>query len=73
MEHVLYSSIMDHLTQHQILCEQQYGFRQGHSCETQLINVVEDVQRALDQQKKVDLIMLYFRKAFDTVPHQRLL
>ena len=73
MEHVLYSSIMDRLTQHQILREQQYGFRQGHSCETQLINVVEDVQRALDRQKKVDLIMLDFRKAFDTVPHQRLL
>ena len=38
-----------------------------------LINVVEDVQRALDQQKKVDLIMLDFWKVFDTVPHQRLL
>ena len=35
--------------------------------------MVEDVQRVLDQQKKVDLIMLDFRKAFDTVPHQRLL
>jgi len=49
MEHILYSSIMDHLTQQQILCEQQYGFRQGHSCETQLINVVEDVQRAAEE------------------------
>ena len=35
--------------------------------------MVEDVQRALDQQKKVDLIMLDFQKVFDTVPHQRLL
>ena len=73
MEHVLYSSIMSHLCEHQILSEQQYGFRQGHSCETQLINVVEDVQRAFDQQKQVDLIMLDFQKAFDTVPHKRLL
>jgi len=38
-----------------------------------LINVVEDVQRALDQQKQVDPIMLDLQKAFDTVPHQRLL
>ena len=73
MEHVLYTSMMNHLTQCGILSEQQYGFRQGHSCKTQLINVVEDVQRALDQQKQVDPIMLDFRKAFDTVPHQRLL
>ena len=74
MVHILNSSIMDHLTQHQILCEQQHcGFRQGYSCETQLIKVVEDMQRALDQQKKVDLIRLDFQKAFDTFPHQRLL
>ena len=39
MEHVLYTSIMDYLTQHQILSNQQYGFRQGHSCETQLIAI----------------------------------
>ena len=40
---------MDYLTQHQIISNQQYGFRQGHSCETQLINVVEDIEQALDQ------------------------
>jgi len=63
---------MNHLCEHQILSEQQYDFRQGHSCETQLINVVEDVQQALDQQKQVDLIMLDFQKAFDTVPYKHL-
>ena len=73
MEHVLYTSIMDYLTQHQTLSNQQYGFRQGHSCETHLINVVEDIQQALDQQKKVDMVILDFHKAFDAVPHQRLL
>jgi len=68
MENVLYTSIMSHLCEHQILSEQQYGFKQGHSCETQLINVVEDVQWALDQQKQVDLIMLDFKSIWNHTP-----
>ena len=32
-----------------------------------VINVVKDIQQALYQQKKVDMVMLDFRKAFDTV------
>ena len=35
--------------------------------------IVEDVQKAVNQQKQIDLIMLDFHKAFNTVPHQRLL
>ena len=68
----MYTSIMDYLTQHQILSNQQYGFRQGHSCETQLINVVKNIKQALEHQKKIHIEKLGFRKAFDTVPHQRL-
>ena len=40
---------------------------------TQLISLVEDLSYALDQQKQTDVILLYFAKAFDSVPHQRLL
>ena len=50
----------------------QFGFRSGHSCEAQLISVFE-IQAARDCRYQVDLILLDFRKAFDTVSHQRLL
>ena len=50
-----------------------YGFRPSHSCQAQLISIVEELQLALDCHQQVDLIMLDFSKAFDTVPHQRLL
>ena len=56
-----------------ILIENQHGFRAGHSCATQLITLTEDILHALDHQKQVDIILLDFAKAFDTVPHQRLL
>ena len=73
LEHILYHSIMDHLTAHQILCDKQYGFRPNHSCETQLLNIVEEIQLSLDHHHAVDLVFIDFRKAFDTVPHQRLM
>ena len=44
-----------------------------HSCQTQLILLVEDILKAMDSHHQVDLILLDFTKAFDTVPHKRLL
>ena len=44
-----------------------------HSCETQLLITLEDLARNLDHGKQSDIILLDFAKAFDTVPHQRLL
>jgi len=73
MEHILYHSIIEHLDFYHILEDHQFGFRSGYSCETHLITVVEDILAAMDQRYQVDVILLDFNKAFDTVPHQRLL
>ncbi len=40
---------------------------------TQLVVTTHDLLNFYDQNKQVDTIILDFRKAFDTVPHQRLL
>ena len=63
---------LEHLNLHHILEDYQFGF---HSYETQLmiITVVEDILAAMDQRCRVDVMLLDFSKAFDTVPHQRLL
>ena len=73
LEHILYHTITEHLNTYQILSDRQYGFRSNHSCETQLLSIVEELQLAMDHYLSVDLIFIDFRKAFDTVPHQRLL
>ena len=49
------------------------GFRLGHSCETQLFNMAEDLSQRLDRRQATDLLILDFSKAFDTVPHRRIL
>ena len=64
---------MEHLNQYDILNRFQYGFRQGFSCEAQLASVVENILFATDNLDQVDLILLDFCKAFNTVPHHRLL
>ena len=42
-------------------------------CQSQLINFVEDIQFSMNNHKQVDLLFLDFSKAFDAVPHMRLL
>ena len=64
---------MFHLDNNNILVSLQHGFRHRHSCESQLINTIESIPRSLDIQGQIDVLILDFEKAFDTVAHQRLL
>ena len=73
MEHILASNIRKHLDHNNILSAFQHGFRKRHSCEIQLINTVEDLARGLAHREQIDCLILDFSKAFDAVPHQRLL
>ena len=73
MEHVIYHSIMTHLNRNDVLSGSQHGFRAGYSCSTQLISLIEDLNFHMDQNVQVDIILLDFSKAFDTVPYCHLL
>jgi hypothetical protein len=73
LEHVIHSNIMRHLDQRKILTNAQHGFRKARSCETQLLVTVHDIANSLADGDQVDAILLDFSKAFDKVPHQRLL
>ena len=64
---------MEHPNTNSILIDQQFGFRSGHYCKSQLISVVEDIHLAIDLSHQIDVIFIDFDKAFDKVPHQRLL
>ena len=44
----------------------------NRSCETQLIHVIDDWSKCLEQGLQVDSFVLDFKKAFDTVPHELL-
>jgi hypothetical protein len=46
-----------------------HGFRSGYSCKTQLVVTIHECCKG----KQVDIGILDFSKAFETVPHDRLL
>ena len=72
-EHIILSHVGKHLSNNNIIIENQHGFREKLSCETQLIQAIDDWARSLDHTGQTDVLLLDFSKAFDIVPHQRLL
>ena len=73
MEHIIASNISKHLNKYNALYELQHGFREKRSCETQIIQLVEDLGRQLTLGKQTDLVLLDFSKAFNKVNHLKLL
>jgi hypothetical protein len=72
MESVLRDQMMEHLTRHNLISESQHGFMHGKSCCTNLLEFMEGVTGAVDDNKPVDIIYLDFTKAFDKVPRENL-
>ena len=78
LKHIIVSNINEHLAFESILADCQHGFRSQRSCETQLVQFYHDMVSNLDGawdrgQKQTDVIIMDFAKAFDKVPHRRLL
>ena len=73
MKHIILSNMWKHLHKHNIILHFQHGFQSGLSCESQLIETVHDWMTAMDNKTQIDAILLDFAKAFDKVPHLRLL
>ena len=73
MEKLVRNEVMAHMTRNNLLSSLQHGFVHGRSCTTQLLEVLDKWTEAIEQGDSVDAIYLDFAKAFDTVPHQRLL
>ena len=67
---ILFSSnIYKHLENNNILCNNQSGFRNGHSCEIQLLTTVDELLKNLNLGLQTDVLSLDFKKAFDKVLH----
>ena len=73
MESILRDKIMLHIASHNIINSSQHGFLPKKSCLTNLLEYMEALTKLVDEGHSVDVVYLDFAKAFDSVPHQRLL
>ena len=73
LESLLRDQLLEHVKVHNLASKHQHGFTSGQSCFTNLLEAIEDWTRAYDEGLDVDIMYLDYRKAFDTVPHKRLI
>jgi ribonuclease P/MRP protein subunit RPP40 len=73
MESVIKDVMVEYLMKNELINASQHGFVKGKSCLTNLLEFFEKVTDWVDNGEPVDVIYLDFQKAFDKVPHKRLL
>ena len=73
LEKYVYSLLWEHLVNHAPLSECQWGFQAGKSTVALLLAATHDWQKVIDQGGSVMSVFFDIQKAFDSVPHQRLL
>ena len=73
IEHVVTYQLNDHITWNGLMEPMQSAYRSGHSMETTLLKVHDDMLRALDNQEVMSLVLLDLLVAFDMADHAILL
>ena len=73
MESIIRDSIVHHMTQNDLFSDAQHGFVPGRNCITQLLLCMEEWTNLMEQGYAFDVVYTDFAKAFDSVPHKRLL
>ena len=73
LERLVYDQLVSYLERECLLFNFQFGFRKGYSNEYVILETVEKLKSAVDDQKITCGIFLHFPKAFDTINHHILL
>ena len=73
MEAIIRKQIMHYMKSNRLFSDKQYGFISGRSTILQLLTVLDKWTEVLDNGGIIDIVYMDFQKAFDTVPHKRLI
>lgn len=73
MESIIKDNIQEYLIDNNIITPYQHGFTPNRSCTSQLLVALNNWTKALDDGYSVDVLYFDFTKAFDSVPHNRLI
>ena len=70
---IVKQELVNILEVNKIIKDSQHGFRSNRSCLTSLLEFSENILEGIDNGEALDVIFLDLKKAFDTVPHCRLI
>ena len=73
LERVVAEQISDFVESNSALDDRQSAYRTGHSTQTALLKLTDDIRQGMDRRLMTALILFDFSKAFDTVSHAKLL
>ena len=73
LEKLYHSRLNNYVNKHNILSSSQYGFRDKSSTQYALLDLVESLSTAIDDNKFTVGVFIDLRKAFDTIDHDILL
>jgi len=62
-----------HLNENDLYCSAQSGYRPQHSCETLLVKMLDDINKRIQENETVIVVLLDLSAAFDTIDHGILL
>jgi len=73
MESMMTSEISNYLANNNLLSPHQHGFTNGRSTVTNLLETMQYITDGWDKKEEIHTIYTDFQKAFDKVPHRKLL
>lgn len=73
LEKIIRNYMVEYLTNESLISIFQFGFIKGRSTSLQLLNILNDWTNSMEKKYYTDCIYLDYQKAFDTVPHRRLI
>ena len=73
IERVVVRRLSTHLERNNLNVSNQYGYKKGHSCETLLLKLVNNILKGFESNFAAVLLLLDLSAAFDTVNINKLL
>lgn len=72
LEKILKEKLLDFINDNNILPQEQFGFRRGHSTVHQIKRICNDIKLGFQAGQSTALVLLDIEKAFDSVWHSGL-
>ena len=69
LEKCIYKRLIEFLDKHQIVLKNQFGFRRRHSTTTAILDLIDKINRALNDKEYALTVFIDLTKAFDVINH----